>query len=306
MAGMSTATVEAGARPRERGRSANAIATALRLRSKANGWAMVAILGCVILLFPLYWMVGSSLEPMSALLTPHLSIFPGLSQLDGSVYTSTFHQYQMARWILNSALVTVGTVCLTLLVSVPAGYSLSRLRSGPASTTAGIGFLISRAVPGTFLAIPFFVMAERAHVLNTLWAVMLADSAVTVPFTAWLLRGFFDAVPFELEEAAALDGCGMTSALLRVVIPIARPGIGAAGIYAAIGAWSDLLFSATLLMSPSHWTVTVGAVSMVTEQSVNWNGLMAAGVISCVPLLAVFVLLEPYLVSGLSAGAVVG
>ena len=184
-------------------------------------------------------------------------------------------------------------------------------RQPPSFGRGGYGFwaVLSRVTcgaRGTFLAIPFFVMALRSHLVDSLFGVMLANSALIVPFAAWVLKGFFDAVPREIEEASVVDGCGPFGSLVRVVLPLAKPGIGAAAIYAAISAWSDFLFSDTLLINPVHWTVTVGAVSMVTEQKIDWNGLMATGVVSCIPMLVVFVLLEPWLVSGLSAGSVVG
>ncbi len=275
-----------------------------RETSRKAGWLVLAVFICVVLLFPIYWMVLSSLEPTADLLTRQLSLIPAPGKLAPSIYGSTFHQYAVVSWLLNTTLVTLGAVVLSMLVSVPAGYSLSRLRSG--SGAAGALLLLTRVMPGTLLAIPFFVMLQEVRLLNTLWALILADTSIIVPFAAWIMKGFFDAVPHDLEEAARVDGCGLFGAFRRVVLPLVKPGIGATAIYSVILAWSDYLFSKTLLLDPTHWTLTVGAVSLIGEETVNWNGLMAIGVIAAAPMLLAFIVLEPYLVSGMTAGAVVG
>lgn len=272
--------------------------------SRKAGWLLLAVFACVVLLFPIYWMLVSSLEPTTDLLTRQLSLLPSPGRLAPSIYSSTFHQYAVVNWLINTTLVTLGAVALSMLVSVPAGYSLSRLRSG--SGAAGALLLLTRVMPGTLLAIPFFVMLDEVRLLNTLWALILADTSIIVPFAAWIMKGFFDAVPHELEEAARVDGCGLFGAFRRVVLPLVKPGIGATAIYSVILAWSDYLFSKTLLLDPTHWTLTVGAVSLIGEESVNWNGLMAIGVLASAPMLLAFIVLEPYLVSGMTAGAVVG
>lgn len=269
------------------------------------GWFALALVVAVFLLFPIYWMVVSSIEPISTLLTRSPNLLPTGRSVSLSTYSSTFRQYPVATWLLDSAIVTIASVVLSLLVAVPAGYSLSRLRSRSASI-AGMLMLLTRVIPGTLLVIPFFVMFSEVHLLNSLASLVIANASVIVPFAAWIMRGFFDAVPATLEEAARVDGCSYFAAFRRVILPLARPGIAATGVYAVILAWSDYLFARTLLLDPTHWTLTVGAVSLIGEQTVNWNGLMTMGVVAVIPMFAAFIVLEPFLVSGMTSGSVVG
>ena len=171
---------------------------------------------------------------------------------------------------------------------------------------AGVIMLFTRVIPGTLLVLPFFIMFSRVNLLNTLLSVIIANTSLIVPLAAWIMKGFFDRVPVDIEEAAAIDGCGLWRTFLLVAVPLVKPGIGATGIYAIVLAWSDYLFPKTLLLSPSHWTLSVGAVSLIGEHTVDWNGLMAMGTIGVLPMVLAFAVLEPYLVSGLTAGATVG
>jgi multiple sugar transport system permease protein len=276
-----------------------------RLARHGYGWLLVALIVTIVLLFPLYWMAVSSVTPITDLLTLHPHLIPALSHLQLSNYSATFRTYPVVSWLANSALITVGAVVLSLVASIPAGYALSRMGSGGA-TTAGLLMLVTRVIPGTLLVIPFFVMFEATHLLNTIYGLILADTSIIVPFAAWLLKGFFDSVPREMEQAAMVDGCSQWTAFVKVVVPLASPGIGATAIYAVILGWSDYLFSKTLLINPSHWTISVGSASLISDLTVNWSGLMAMGVISVVPMVIAFILLEPFLVSGMAAGSVVG
>ena len=150
---------------------------------------------------------------------------------------------------------------------------------------------------------PFFIMASTFHLIDSLWALMLANAAVGVPFATWLLKGFFDGIPRDLEHAAMIDGCGHLTAFLYIIVPLARPGLAACAIYLAILTWSDFVFAKTLINDQAHWTITTGMVSFIGEHGIDWSALMAAGVISMVPMVVLFLLLEPFLVSGMTSGS---
>ena len=152
--------------------------------------------------------------------------------------------------------------------------------------------------------IPFFVMFTTLHLTDTVGGLILANVSVGVPFATWMMKGFFDTLPRELEQAAKIDGCTPLQALWLIVLPLARPGLAACGIYLAIVAWSEFVFARTLMTKPANWLVTVGLQSFVGEYLVEWPALMAAGVVSLIPMLVLFLLLEPFLVSGMTSGAV--
>ena len=273
-----------------------------RRRTRRWHWLVLAIALTALLLFPLYWMLVSSVDSISSLFSVNLSLLPNFGDL-GS-YAEIFRNYQVGLWLVNSLVITAGSAALSIAVAVPAGYSLSRMKIG--GDVAGVIMLFTRVIPGTLLVLPFFIMFSRVNLLNTLLSVIIANTSLIVPLAAWIMKGFFDRVPVDIEEAAAIDGCGLWRTFLLVAVPLVKPGIGATGIYAIVLAWSDYLFPKTLLLSPSHWTLSVGAVSLIGEHTVDWNGLMAMGTIGVLPMVLAFAVLEPYLVSGLTAGATVG
>src|SRR6201986_2339607 len=288
--------------PRAAQAAKTAQAAPRRRRARRWHWLVLAIALTALLLFPLYWMLVSSVDSISSLFSVNLSLLPNFGDL-GS-YAEIFRNYQVGLWLVNSLVITAGSVALSILIAVPAGYSLSRMKIG--GDVAGVIMLFTRVIPGTLLVLPFFIMFSRVNLLNTLLSVIIANTSLIVPLAAWIMKGFFDRVPVDIEEAAAIDGCGLWRTFLLVAVPLVKPGIGATGIYAIVLAWSDYLFPKTLLLSPSHWTLSVGAVSLIGEHTVDWNGLMAMGTIGVLAMVLAFAVLEPYLVSGLTAGATVG
>jgi multiple sugar transport system permease protein len=272
--------------------------------SRAQTATLLAIIAVtVIVLFPIYWMIITAILPTSTVLSRNPPLLPPLDQITFEAFSQVFARKPILRWMGNSAVVAIGSIAISLTVSVMAGYSLSRYRTA-AQQAAGFTLLGSKMLPATLIVIPFFVMFTGFRMINNPVALMLANASVGVPFATWMMKGFFDSIPRELEEAAMVDGCTQLTALWRVVLPLARPGVSAAAIYLAIVAWSDLVFARTLTQNPNFWTLPVGLQSFVGEYQVEWANLMAAGAISLVPVVILFILLEPFLVSGLTSGGV--
>jgi multiple sugar transport system permease protein len=269
------------------------------------GLLALAVAALAVLLFPVYWMVLTSIVPSQVLLTSSPPLLPPAGTVNGDAYGEVLTSRPVGRWLWNSALVTVGTAVISVAISTLGGYSLSRYRTR-GQQAMGYTLLFSRMLPGTLLIIPVFVVFASASMINSLWAVVLVNVAATVPFTTWLMKGFVDGVPAELEEAAMMDGCGRLRALWLVVVPLLRPGLATTATYACILAWGDFLFARTLMPNPSGWTVTVGIASFIGEFSIDWSGLMAAGILSTIPMLVLFVFLEPFLVRGMASGSVKG
>lgn len=256
-----------------------------------------------VVLFPVYWMFVTSVLPSSLVLSRQPPLIPPLDALSLNAYVEVFRRRPVLVWLANSAIVVVGSTVISLTISTLAGYSLSRFRT-PAQRVAGATLLLSKMLPGSLIVIPFFVMFTTVHLIDSLAALVLANVSVGVPFATWMMKGFFDTLPRDLEEAAAIDGCSPLQALRHVILPLARPGLAACAIYLAIVAWSEFVFARTLVTNASHWTVTVGLQSFVGEYLVEWPALMAAGFVSLLPMFLLFLLLEPFLVSGLTSGAV--
>ncbi len=265
-------------------------------------WTLIAGLLCALFLFPVYWMLVTALLPTSQVLTREPVLVPALADISVRAFALVFERKPLATWLFNSALVTVGATGLSLVISALAGYSLSRFRTRAQELT-GLTLLLTKMLPSSLIVIPFFIMASTFHLIDSLWALMLANAAIGVPFATWMLKGFFDGIPRELEQAAMIDGCGHLSAFAYIIIPLARPGLAACAIYLAILSWSEFVFARTLINDQARWTITTGLVSFIGEHGIDWPALMAAGVLSMVPMVVLFLLLEPFLVSGLTAGS---
>jgi len=273
----------------------------MKARSTVGWTALVALL-TAILLFPLYWMAVTALVPTAQVLSREPALIPALSDVSVRAFVVAFTRKPLATWLGNSLLVTLGATMLSLVIAALAGYSLSRFRTRAQEWT-GLTLLFTKMLPGSLIVIPFFIMASTFHLIDSLFVLMLANAAVGVPFATWLLKGFFDGIPRELEQAAMIDGCGHLTAFAYIIVPLARPGLAACAIYLAILTWSDFVFARTLINDQARWTVTTGLVSFIGEHAIDWPALMAAGVLTMVPMAVLFVLLEPFLVSGLTAGS---
>ncbi|MFM8680339.1 MAG: carbohydrate ABC transporter permease [Alphaproteobacteria bacterium] len=273
---------------------------------RADPWRWVALAAAIacaaVALFPLYWIAMTSLLPTSAILSRDPPLLPPPDLLDASAYAGVLMRKPLLRWIGNSMAVTLGTLALTMTAAALAGYSLSRFRTA-AQRAMGFALLASKMMPAALVVIPFFVMFTRTGLVGTKLGLVLANSAAAVPFATWLLKGFFDAIPRELDEAARIDGCTEFGAFLRVVLPLAAPGLSAGAAYVAIVTWSDLVFARTLTSKPEDWLVTVGLQSFTGEYLVDWASLMAAATISVVPMLLLFVLVQPFLMRGMTQGS---
>ncbi|MDR7544890.1 MAG: carbohydrate ABC transporter permease [Armatimonadota bacterium] len=253
------------------------------------------------LFFPIYWMFNTSLAPQDQLYVyPPRVIHPHATV---AAYVKIFAERPIARWMVNSLLVVVLTGAFSLTISVLAGYSLSRYRVR-GSGWLGYLLLASRMLPTTLLVIPLFVFMSGLKLINTLWSVVIANVTFIMPFATWMLKGYFDSIPRELEEAAYIDGTSRLGALFKVTLPLSAPGVAATALYAAILAWDEYLFARTFLNTNSVWTISVGLGSFKGEYITFWNEVMAASLVGTVPIIVIFLLLEKQLVGGLTAGAV--
>lgn len=267
------------------------------------GFYTLVILTCGILFFPFYWMINTSLAPRDALfLYPPRLLHPD-AQFDS--YVEVFRDRPIVRWMLNSAYVVAIVVVLSTSMAAFAGYSMSRFRRKGTAAVGGL-LLASRMLPTTLLVIPLFITMQRLDLINSLYSVILADLIFIVPFSAWMLKTYFDSIPRELEEAAWLDGAGRLRGLFQIVMPLAAPGIAATSLYAAILAWDEFIFARTFINDEDKWTITLGLASFKGEYVTYWNDIMAASLIGTLPIVVLFLFVERYLVAGMTAGSVKG
>lgn len=265
----------------------------------------LAALALAASLAPVYWLVTISLKrEIDQFAYPPLwwGFPPTLEH-----YRDAFLVRSFGRFLVNSALTAAGSTILALLAGTPAAYALARFRwPGRWGERIGFSILSTRMLPPIVTIVPLFLMMRQAHLLNSLAGLGIVYTAFNLPFVIWMMRGFFDEIPPELEEAALLDGESRLGALLRIVLPLARPGLAATAIFCSIVAWNEFLFALILTQTESATTLPVGIAARVTQYEIQWGAMSAAGVVAIIPVLVFAALAQKYLVRGLSLGAVKG
>jgi multiple sugar transport system permease protein len=259
----------------------------------------------LVTLFPFYWMFITSFKSPSELLdfsrSPLFVIHPTLAH-----YRHLFTQTNFGRWTLNTTIVSVVSTALSLACSILAGYSLARLRYRGAGTI-GWAVFITYLVPPTLLFLPLAVLIRNLHLFNNLWSLILTYPTFLIPFSTWLLIGYFKGIPRELEESALVDGATRIQAMVRVVVPLAIPGILSAGIFAFTLSWNEFLYSLIFLNDSVAKTIPVGVTSeLIRGDEFFWGELMAASLVGSLPVALLYSFFVDHFVAGLTAGAVKG
>ena len=203
--------------------------------TRSRQWllALAALAVAAVVLFPIYWMLLTSMLPSELTRSRDPVLLPRLSALSLDAFAAVLARKPVLTWLANSGIVTVGATFISLVISTLAGYSLSRFKSR-AQQGAGFALLVSKMLPSSLIVIPFFIGFSTFGLIDSRWGLIVANAAVGVPFATWLMKGFFDGIPRELELAAMLDGCSGMQAVWYVVLPLSKPGLAACSIYLAI------------------------------------------------------------------------
>lgn len=250
--------------------------------------------------FPIYSMISTSLRPASATMTVPVEWWPSAPTV--AAYGAIWVGRPYGRYFLNSLLVASATTLASIGLAALAGYGFSRYRFRGAAALL-TGMVATQMIPSILLLITYFKAVAWVGLYNSLTALVLAYTSFVLPFSTWLLKGYFDGVPLELDEAAMIDGCSPLGGFARVVLPVALPGITATSIYAFLLAWNEFIFAYVLTDSSEKYTISVGIAHFFGEYSVAWNELMAAGLVAALPPIVLYVFTSRFLVSGLTAGA---
>ena len=267
-------------------------------------WTLLylAVIGSIaIILFPVYWLFVTALSTTDELIRLPPTFWPEFPQWQ--IFAKVWGERPIPAWLLNSTLAALGSVALSMFTSVLAGYSLSRF-SVRGGHSLGIFILTAKMLPATLLVIPLFAIFRSVGMIGSLWTLVIAHSTLIVPFTTWMLKGYFDTIPRELEQAAMVDGCSPLGAMVRVILPVSAPGLAATALYAFVLSWSDYAYARTFLVSAQdNWTANLGITTMRGEYTTAWNEISAVAVFVAIPIMLIYLFLERYLVGGLTAGA---
>lgn len=281
-----------------------------RRRPRITGWTIAMWVFMLLLvsfsLIPMLWMLSTSLKSQFSALQQPPQWIPSHPNLDQYRLLLSFHGEVgpvFLRYFRNSLIVSVSTTVLGLAVAIPAAYAFSRFRF-PGRRLIFFAVLARNMFPVVVFLIPLFILMRHLHLVNTWGSLILTYLTFGLPLSIWLLKGFYDNIPEELERAARIDGATRFQAFWRVVMPLSSPGIIATAIFSFIQAWNEYTYALTFLNSESKMTLPVGLQRFFTAYSTNWPGLMAAAFIMSVPVVVMFLVLQRYFVQALTEGAV--
>ena len=255
----------------------------------------------LVLIFPTAWIALTSIRPENELFTPGFRLLPSRIVLDG--YQALLANTAFPTYIWNSLLVCSIATVLAVAASMLAAYSFSRRRFRGRGALL-ILVVFSQLFPFVILVTPVYVIFYHLKLVNSLPGLILAYVAITVPFSVYMLLGYLDSVPRELDEAAIIDGCSTLGVIRSVILPVAWPGVAATAIYAFAQSWNEYLIALTLITKNELKTIPVGMAGFFGEYTTRWDLVMTASVLATVPTMIIFLILQRQLVSGLVSGAV--
>jgi arabinogalactan oligomer/maltooligosaccharide transport system permease protein len=235
------------------------------------------------------------------------AIIPWPEHVSAANFLSLFKEQPFARWLLNSVIVGVATTVLGVFLACTAGYAFSRFRF-PGRRAGLMAFLVSQMFPGTLIMIPLFIIIVQWLGLgSTYTGLVLVNTVTAIPFCVWMLKGYFDTIPKELEESALIDGASQATIFFRIILPLAKPAVAVTALFAFMTAWNEFIAAATFMNREDMYTAPVGLRFFVgAYQTPQWGSFAAGSIIAAIPVMALFLFLQKYLVSGLTAGAVKG
>ena len=265
------------------------------------GYLILGI-GCLGVLLPLSWMVITSLKSMADItLSRGLTLFPSGPTLEN--FVNIWKEYPIATYIKNSIVAVGGSTVIGVVCAALCGYGLSRYQfKGKAFLLSFL--LVTQMFPAVMKIIPYYKIIVSVHLNNTQIGLMVVYASFSIPFCTWMMYGYFKSISTGLDEAARVDGSSAFNTFLKIILPIALPGLVATIIYAFLQNWNEYMFASVLMSADEKKTITYAISTMADAYKIQWNYLMCAAMISSVPTLTVFVVMQKYLIAGMTAGAV--
>jgi len=257
----------------------------------------------IVAIFPIWQVFNISLRPGDQLLSTSLELVPRNATFEN--YVRLFTDRDFLVWLRNSAVVTVSVTITGVIFASMAGYGFSRFRF--IGKKAGLlSLLTTQMFPGTMLLLPMYIMLINLGLINSYFGIVIVYSATALPFCIWTMKGYYDTIPTSLEEAARIDGCSHFMAFRKVILPLAAPALVITALFSFMSAWSEYIVAAQILQGTDLWTLPIGLKSFEASMSTEWGLYGAASIVVMIPVVALFLGLSRWLVSGLTLGSVKG
>jgi len=255
-------------------------------------------------LLPFLWMLITALKPDIEIRTATPSFF--INNITFDNFKKVLFDTGFLGFMKNSLVVSLIVTIISLAISILAGYALSRYKNLKGIKVTNMGMLISQMIPGVLLLVPLYIIMQKAELLNTYYSLILAYTTFVIPLSTFMLKGFFDTIPFSLEEAAEMDGCGKLKTIFSIILPLSIPSLISTGLFAFLNAWNEFMFGYIFISDDSFRTVTPAIMLFQGAHTTDWGGLMATSVLAVLPVTIIFLFLQKYFIAGLTDGGVKG
>ena len=263
---------------------------------------IVLLFICSIVIVPLLWILDTALSPGNSLSSSSSFNF---MEWSAEHFDTIINSEEFYIWLRNSVVVSVGTTVFGIFLAIPAGYAFSRFNFNGKGTIM-FSFLLVQMFPGVIIIVPYFILMKTLGLLNTSIGLVLAYSVTALPLCVWMLKGYFDTIPRELEEAARVDGCSQLQIFWKIMIPLSLPAIAVTSLFSFLAAWNEFLLALTFNTSNENYTLPVGLASFISPTKQAWGDFAALSIIASIPVVFLFIFFQKYLINGLTAGSIKG
>lgn len=277
-----------------------------RLNKKKNILlCVISIIILCVLLFPLFWIFVTSLKTEQEIFRIPPTFYPHKLNLGSYAAQIETGDFNMFRAFGNSFIISIGAMLIAVVLAVPASYAIAKYHFVGRNAML-LGFLVTQMLPVSVLLTPMFIMFKGMNVYNTWISAILADATLGIPFSVLILKNYFASIPKELEEAAYIDGCGRFKAFLKVLIPVAKPGIVVCAIFSFLYSWGDLAYGMTFILDQKKRPITAGIFNFMGQYGTTWSYLTAFAIVTIIPVAFIFIFMQKYIIAGMTSGAVKG
>ncbi|TVX96708.1 carbohydrate ABC transporter permease [Cohnella terricola] len=267
---------------------------------------VISILLVAAFLFPLYWLVVTSFKTEAEIFATPQTWFPRTFHFESYTEQLSGSSFDIIAGFRNSIVISIGSLAISTSLAIPAAYGIARFRF-PGRHLFVLLFLVTQMLPASLLLTPLFILFKHMGLIGpSYWSTILANATAGIPFSVIILRTYFTSLPKELEESAQIDGCNRWTTFVRIILPIAVPGVVVAAVFSFLFAWGDLIYGMTFIGKEQLRPITAGIYNFLGFQSTSWNNTMAFGTVSMLPVALLFIFVQRYIVSGLTNGAVKG